>query len=76
MEEGQWIHAGYTGYFVNVLEPELKERIIVVGNLEKHDGGYRAFHGTVGSTQIGRPQVDIFAPGSGIYSITDGDKMF
>lgn len=66
-ERFSWIHTGYNGIFVNIDDPDIKDRIIVVGNMEQRTD-YRTADLSFGyrfTTQIGS-RVDIFAPGANI----------
>jgi len=59
----RWVNTGYIGMFINIEDREIRDRIIVVGNMERHGMTYRARY----SSNIGE-RVDIFAPGTDIYS--------
>ena len=57
---GRWVNTLYSGLFTNILDRELRSRIIVVGNMEED------FRASLRS-QVG-PRVDIFAPGTDVWS--------
>ena len=57
---GRWVDARYNGLFVNITDWEIRQRIIVVGNMDN------MFRSNV-SSQVGN-RVDIFAPGTSILS--------
>lgn len=61
--EGRWVHTGYKGYFANITDEDLKDRIIMVGNMKLTENGYEVSE----RSSIG-DRVDIFAPGTNIKS--------
>jgi len=66
---GRWVNTQYNGFFRNITDLQIRNRIIVVGNMEnpyRPDADVDNFMAN-SSSQVG-DRVDIFAPGTNILS--------